>query len=52
MRKYIDLVVFKYIELKLWLHDKKNGSTWNKFQFGLFWMLIMILTSMLIGKIL
>ena len=52
MRKYIDLVVFKYIELKLWLHDKKNGSTWNKFQFGLFWMLMMILTSMLIGKIL
>ncbi len=51
MRKYIDLVVFKYIELKLWLH-KKNGSTWNKFKFGLFWMLIMILTSMLIGKIL
>ena len=39
MRKYIDLVVFKYIELKLWLHEKKNGSTWNKFQFGLFWML-------------
>ena len=52
MRKYIDLVVLKYIELKLWLHEKKNGSTWNKFQFGLFWMLIMILTSMLIGKIL
>ena len=52
MRKYIDLVVFKYIELKLWLHAKKNGSTWDKFQFGLFWMLIMILTSMLIGKIL
>ena len=52
MRKYIDLIVFKYIELKLWLHKKKNGSTWNKFQFGLFWMLIMILTSMLIGKIL
>ena len=52
MRKYIDLVVFKYIEFKLWLHAKKNGSPWNKFQFGLFWMLIMILTSMLIGKIL
>ena len=52
MRKYIDLIVFKYIELKLWLNSKKNGSIWNKFQFGLFWMLIMILTSMLIGKIL
>ena len=52
MRKYIDLIIFKYIELKLWLNAKKNGSTWNKFQFGLFWMLIMILASMLIGKIL
>ena len=52
MRKYIDLVVFKYIELKLWLHQKKNGTTWDMFQFGVFWMLIMILTSMLIGKIL
>ena len=52
MRKYIDLVVFKYIELKLWLHAKKNGTPWDLFQFGLFWMLIMILTSILIGKIL
>ena len=52
MRKYIDLVIFKFIELKVWLHQKKNGTTWDLFQFGLFWMLIMILTSMLIGKIL
>ena len=52
MRKYIDLAIFKYIELKLWLHSKKNGSTWNKFQFGLFWFAIMILTSILIGNIL
>ena len=52
MRKYIDLIVFKYIELKLWLHAKKNGTPFEMFQFGLFWMLIMILTSMLIGKIL
>ena len=52
MKKYIDLAILKYIELKLWLHQKKNGSTWDLFQFGLFWMLIMILTSILIGKIL
>jgi hypothetical protein len=52
MRKYIDLVVLKYIELKLWLHAKRNGTPWDLFQFGLFWMLIMILTSILIGKIL
>ena len=51
MRKYINLIVFKYIELKLWLHAKKNGSTWDKFQFALFWMLVMVLTSILLGKI-
>ena len=51
MRKYIDLIVFKYIELKLWLHAKKNGSTWDKFQFALFVMLVMVLTSILLGKI-
>jgi len=51
MRKLIDKAIFKFIELKVWLHQKKNGSTWDMFQYGLFWMLIMILTSMLIGKI-
>jgi hypothetical protein len=52
MRKLTDKILFKFIELKVWLHQKKNGTTWDMFQFGLFWMLIMILTSMLIGKIL
>ena len=52
MRKLTNKIIFKFIELKVWLHQKKNGTTWDMFQFGLFWMLIMILTSMLIGKIL
>ena len=52
MKKIADKILFKFIELRLWLHKKRNGSTWDMFQFGLFWMLIMILTSMLIGKIL
>lgn len=52
MRKLTDKILFKFIELKLWLHEKKNGTTWDMFQFGVFWMLIMILTSMLLGKIL
>jgi hypothetical protein len=51
MKKIIDSIVFKYIEFKLWLHEKKNGSTWDKFQFALFWMLVMVLTSILLGKI-
>ena len=52
MKKLTNKIVFKFIELKLWLHEKKNGTTWDMFQFGVFWMLIMILTSMLLGKIL
>ena len=51
MRKLIDSIVFKFIEFKVWLHQKKNGSTWDKFQFALFVMLVMVLTSILLGKI-
>lgn len=51
MKKLINKAIFKFIELKVWLHQKKNGTTWDMFQFGVFWMLIMVLTSMLIGKI-
>lgn len=51
MKKIIDIIVFKYIEFKLWLHAKKNGTTWDKFQFALFVMLVMVLTSILLGKI-
>ena len=52
MRKLIEYFIIKYIDLKIWLQDKKNGTTFDMFKFGLFWMLIMIFTSMLIGKIL
>lgn len=52
MKKLINKAIFKFIELKVWLHQKKNGTTWDMFQFGVFWMLIMVLTSMLLGKIL
>lgn len=32
--------------------DKKNGTPFELFQFGLFWMAVLVLTSILIGKIL
>ena len=51
MKKLIDKAVFKFIEFKVWLHQKKNGTTWDKFQFALFVMLVMVLTSILLGKI-
>ncbi len=52
MRKIIDTVILKFIELKVWLHMKKNGSAFELFQFGLFWFTVLVLTSILIGKIL
>ena len=52
MSKIINEIKLRYIMLRVWLHEKKNGTPFEMFQFGLFWMLIMILTSMLIGKIL
>ncbi len=52
MRKIMNEIKFRYIMLRVWLHEKKNGTPFEMFQFGLFWFVIMILTSMLIGKIL
>ena len=52
MRKLIDTAILKFIELKVWLHMKKNGTPFELFQFGLFWMAVLVLTSILIGKIL
>jgi hypothetical protein len=52
MRQLINKAIFKFIELKVRLHQKKNGTTWDRFQFGVIWMLIMVLTSRLLGKIL
>ena len=52
MRKLIDNIVFKFIEFKIWLHQKKNGTNWDLFQYGLFWMAVMIIGSILLGKIL
>ena len=51
MRKLTDKAVFKFIELKVWLHQKKEGTTWDKFQYGLFWMAVMVIGSILLGKI-
>ena len=52
MRKLANEIRFRYIMLRVWLYEKKNGTPFEMFQFGLFWMLIMVLTSILIGKIL
>ena len=51
MSKIIDSIVFKFMKFKIWLHQKKNGTTWDKFQYSIFWMVILILTSILLGKI-
>ena len=50
MRKLIDNIVFKYIELKVWLHAKRNGTTWDKFQYGVFWLIIITSVTYILGK--
>jgi len=52
MRKYIDLAIFKFIEFKVWLHQKVNGSTWDKFIFGVILIATLIVTSKILGFIL
>ncbi len=51
MSKIIEYFIIKYIDFKIWIHQKKRGSTWDKFQYSIFWMVILILTSILLGKI-
>jgi hypothetical protein len=52
MRKLIDKAIFKFIELKLWLHEKKNGTNWDKFIFGAILIAALIVTSKIVGFIL
>lgn len=52
MRKLIDKAIFKFIELKLWLHEKKNGTNWDKFIFGVILIAALIVTSKIVGFIL
>ena len=44
--------MFKFIELKLWLHQKKNGSTWDKFILGSILIATLIVVAKIIGFIL
>jgi hypothetical protein len=52
MRKLTDKAIFKFIELKVWLHQKKEGSTWDKFIFGVILIATLIVTSKILGFIL
>lgn len=35
MKKLIEYFIIKYIDFKIWIHKKKRGSTWDKFQYGI-----------------
>jgi len=52
MKKLINKAIFKFIELKVWLHEKKNGTNWDKFIFGAILIATLIVTSKIIGFIL
>ena len=52
MKKLIDKILFKFIELKVWLHQKKNGTTWDMFIFCAILISALIVTSKIVGFIL
>ena len=52
MRKIKDYIIFKAIEFKVWLHQKKNGSTWDKFILGSILIATLIVLAKIIGFIL
>ena len=52
MRKLIDKAIFKFIEFKVWLHDKKNGNNWDKFILGSILIATFIIVAKIIGFIL
>ena len=52
LNKLIDKAIFKFIEFKVWLHQKKEGSTWDKFIFGVILIATLIVTSKILGFIL
>ena len=44
--------LFKYILLKIWLYEKKHGTPFEMFQFGLFWMVLISILIITVGKLL
>lgn len=52
MRKIKDYIIFKAIELKVCLHMKKNGSTWDKFILGSVLIATLIVLAKIVGFIL
>ena len=50
MKKIKEAIIFKLIDLSLWLDEKRKGTTWDLFQYGVFWMVVVTLITWLIGK--
>lgn len=51
MKKVKEAVIFKLIEMSVWMDMKRHGSNWEKFQWGAIWLAVITLTSWIIGKI-
>ena len=51
MKKVKEAVIFKLIEASVWMDMKRNGSPWQKFQWGAIWLGVITLLSWIIGRI-
>ena len=51
MKKVKEAVIFKLIELSVWMDMKRRGSQWDKFQWGAIWLGLISLLTWIIGKL-
>lgn len=51
MKKIKEAIIFRLIDLSLWLDRKRKGDTWDLFQYGVFWMLVVTFLTWIIGKL-
>lgn len=51
MKKIKEQIIFKLIEMSVWMDMKRHGSNWEKFQWGAIWLAVITLSAWIIGKI-
>lgn len=51
IKKAKEAVIFKLIELSVWMDMKRKGSNWDLFQWGVVWLGVITLSAWIIGKI-
>jgi hypothetical protein len=51
MKKIKEKIIFKLIEISVWMDMKRHGSNWDKFQWAAIWLGVITLLTWILGKI-